>query len=396
MCHNLLSDDSLLTKLDQGNFDLALIDNVVISDCFTVLAYKLGIPYIQIGAAYNPGRARIPFMPSVHSAFNLLGFLDEMSFHQRIANTLFSVWTIFSPQPFFDDDLVKTYVPEKQLVSLDVLHRRTSYHLIDLEHVLDFPKPSMPNMAFVGGLGTRKPTDLPSNLNVYMNSAKNGVIVVSFGGIANRLPQARMGKLIGILKKTKNVTFVLKYGNETKLDENILLMPWLPQNDLLAHVNCKAFITHCGNTGLYEALYHGVPMIGLPFMSDGLYNCRKMASKGFGISYDFCSFTESDLSNAIKGILNDSKYKDNIRKASKIFHSQQDTPSGRAAFWIDHVIQHGGEYLQTPATEISVIEYYLIDVLLCIMLAQAVIILCCVCVVKPCLKFCCRTKSKVD
>ncbi|XP_033724646.1 UDP-glucuronosyltransferase 1-1-like [Pecten maximus] len=396
ICDTLLSDEDLIADLEQFNFDVALIDNVMVATCFTVLAYKLGIPYVEAGPMYIPVRTRIPFMPSVHSTFSLLGVSEEMSFVQRVLNTLVSILIAVSPQPVFPADLVEKYVPEKPFVSLDVLHRRTAFHLIDLDFVLDFPKPMMPNVVFVGGLSTEKPKILPSYLRSYMNSATDGVVVASFGSTIDNLPSARMDKLIGVFKKFKNVKFILRYGNDTKMDGNVLLMPWLPQNDLLAHPNTKAFITHCGNSGLYEGLYNAVPMIGLPVMSDGFYNCRKMAFKGFGISHDFCSFTDLELSNAIQDILHNSKYKDNIRKGSKIFHGQQGTPSDRSAYWIDQVIQHGADYLQSPATDMPMYKFYLIDVLFFIILVQFVIIWCCWRLIKTCSRCCSRPKTKTD
>lgn len=335
LCQSLLLDEELFTVLRQMNFDLALVDNVVFADCFLVLAYKLGIPYIQVGIVYMPIRTRIPFSPSVHSAITYLGFVDyHMTFVERVANTLISVVMAVSPHMFFQSDMVATYAPEKPFVPLGVLHRRTAFHLYDLDFVLDFPKPFLPNMAFVGGLSTELPKPLSTELNSYMNSAVNGVIIASLESIAERLPFSRIETLIGVFKKFENMNFVLRYGNVTQVDENVLLMPWLPQNDLLAHPKTKVFITHCGNSGQYEALYNAVPMIGLPFLSDGFTNCRKMAFKGFGISYGFCSFTEDELSNAINAILLDSHYRDNIRKASRIFNGQQGTPSERAAYWV--------------------------------------------------------------
>ncbi|XP_060078186.1 UDP-glucuronosyltransferase 2C1-like [Ylistrum balloti] len=396
LCDSLLSDDDLVTSLRQQNFDLALIDNVVLADCFAVLAYKLGIPYVQLGAMNIPTRTRTPFMPSVHSSFAMLGFFNEMSFFQRVTNTLVSIVMAVLPEIIFPSDLVSMYAPEKPFLSLEVLHRRTSFHLIDLDFVMDFPRPLMPNMAFVGGLGTEKPKQLPSDLDSYMNSATDGVIIVSFGSVAQNLPKDRIEKLIGVFKKFKSKKFVLRYGNETKMEDNILLMPWLPQNDLLAHPNTKAFVTHCGSSGLYEGLYNAVPMIGLPFMIDGFYNCRKMAFKGFGISHDFCTFTDDELSSALQEVLQNPKYSAKIKKSSDIFHNQWGSPSERSAYWIDHVIQHGGDYLQTPATDMPFYKYYLLDVLLFITLVAFLIIWSCIRLVKICYRCFCKSKVKVE
>ncbi|XP_033763640.1 UDP-glucuronosyltransferase 1-1-like [Pecten maximus] len=395
-CDALLSDEALFLALKQQHFDLALIDNVLISECLTVLAYKLGIPYVQFGVMHVPIRTRVPFMPSVHSAISLLGFLNEMSFFQRVANTLVSVIMAVSPEMVFPTDLVATYVPEKPFVSLEVLHRRTAFHLVDLDFVIDFPRPLMPNVAFVGGVATERPKSLPSELNSYMNSATDGVIVASFGSIADNLPASRFETLIGVFKEFKNVKFVLRYGNETKMDGNVLLMSWLPQNDLLAHPNTKAFVTHCGSSSLYEGLYNAVPMIGLPIAIDGFYNCRKMAYKGFGISYDFCRFADLELRNAVKEILHNPKYSNKIKIASNIFHNQQGTPSERSAFWIDHVMKYGGDYLQTPATDMPLYQYYLLDVLLFITLVAFFIVWSCMKLGGICCRRCCRPKVKAD
>ena len=42
----------------------------------------------------------------------------------------------------------------------------------------------------------------------------------------------------------------------------------LSQNDVLAHPQTRAFLSHCGANSLYEAAYHGVPIVALPFYGD--------------------------------------------------------------------------------------------------------------------------------
>ena len=61
--------------------------------------------------------------------------------------------------------------------------------------------------------------------------------------------------------------------------ENLRLVDWLPQNDLLAHAKTKAFISHMGLNSASEAAYHGVPIVASPIMSDGFDNAIKFSAK---------------------------------------------------------------------------------------------------------------------
>lgn len=44
--------------------------------------------------------------------------------------------------------------------------------------------------------------------------------------------------------------------------DNVHMMQWLPQVDLLAQKQIRFFISHCGTGGIYEAKFHGVPILG--------------------------------------------------------------------------------------------------------------------------------------
>jgi UDP:flavonoid glycosyltransferase YjiC (YdhE family) len=64
-------------------------------------------------------------------------------------------------------------------------------------------------------------------------------------------------------------SFIMRYsGNIDDVKQftpaNVHLKKWIPQNDLLGHKNTKAFITHAGNNGRYEGVYHAVPMVAMP------------------------------------------------------------------------------------------------------------------------------------
>ena len=97
---------------------------------------------------------------------------------------------------------------------------------------------------------------------------------------------------------------IWKYGKQLdNLPSNMKVMSWLPQNDILGHPKTKLFITHCGNNGQMEALYHGEPMIGFPMWTDQLYNCPRLSYHGYGICLDTTTFKGEHLVSAVNNIL---------------------------------------------------------------------------------------------
>lgn len=52
------------------------------------------------------------------------------------------------------------------------------------------------------------------------------------------------------------------------LPKNVMVRPWLPQSDILAHPKVMAFFTHSGLLSTQESIWRGVPIIGMPFVYD--------------------------------------------------------------------------------------------------------------------------------
>ena len=71
------------------------------------------------------------------------------------------------------------------------------------------------------------------------------------------------------------------------------------------HPKTKAFITHGGTNGLYEAIYHGVPMVGIPLFADQPDNLSHMKTKGAAVSLDFNKMESKDLVEALNTVIND-------------------------------------------------------------------------------------------
>jgi UDP-N-acetylglucosamine:LPS N-acetylglucosamine transferase len=74
-----------------------------------------------------------------------------------------------------------------------------------------------------------------------------------------------------------------------------------------AHPNIKLFITQCGLQSFQEAVYHGVPILGVPFIGDQKYNAKKIVTEEIGLQLSFHEITKETLLTTIKEMLNNSK-----------------------------------------------------------------------------------------
>jgi len=89
------------------------------------------------------------------------------------------------------------------------------------------------------------------------------------------------------------------------LATNIKVQEWLPQNDLLAHKDIKAFVSHVGHNSLYESAYHGVPLLAFPLFGDQQSNAKKVEHVGIGLAVDYKSFNAQQLVETIEHVISE-------------------------------------------------------------------------------------------
>jgi UDP:flavonoid glycosyltransferase YjiC (YdhE family) len=224
----------------------------------------------------------------------------------------------------------------------------------------------MPNTFQVGSIMGREAdmSTIPDELRMFVDDATEGFIIVSFGTWLDKLPTFVLNHLAdAFTAMDMKIVWKLRFPLERDLPKHVLTLPWLPQNDLLGHPNAKALVTHCGINSIVEALYHGVPIIGLPLGVDQITNGKLMASRGYGIVLSFSEFGPDELLAALVQVTQkDSNYQSAIKKASAIFKDLPDAGK-TASFWISHVIKHGRDHLRSHAFELWWYEYYSLDVM---------------------------------
>lgn len=74
-------------------------------------------------------------------------------------------------------------------------------------------------------------------------------------------------------------------------------------NKHIGHKGCRAFMTHGGLNSLQEAIFHGVPVIGLPFMTDQHLNLGRAVNDGYAVKLAWKEVNEETLTKSLNEIL---------------------------------------------------------------------------------------------
>ncbi|XP_055444692.1 UDP-glucuronosyltransferase 2B17-like isoform X3 [Bubalus kerabau] len=246
-----------------------------------------------------------------------------------------------------------------------------------------FPHPLLPNFEFVGGLHCKPAKPLPKEMEEFVQSSgENGIVVFTLGSMITNMTEERANTIASALAQIPQKVLWRYSGKKPDtLGPNTRLYDWIPQNDLLGHPKTKAFITHGGTNGIYEAIYHGIPMVGIPLFADQPDNIAHMKAKGAAVSLDLETMATRDLLNALNEVINNPLYKKNVMWLSTIQRDQPMKPLDRAVFWIEFVMRHkGAKHLRPAAHNLAWYQYHSLDVigflLACVATAAFVITKC--------------------
>ncbi|XP_027749136.1 UDP-glucuronosyltransferase 2A2-like isoform X3 [Empidonax traillii] len=397
ICDEILKNEALLERLKAAAFDVLLADPLTPSG--ELFAEKLGIPFVytirfSLGNTLERLCGKLPAPPSYVPAA-LSSLTDRMTFSERLKN-------IFT---YTFQDILYHYLfwgGWDQYYS-DVLGRPTTLcetmgkaeiWLIRTYWDFEFPRPFLPNFEFVGGLHCQPAKPLPKEMEEFVQSSgEHGIVVFSLGSMVYNLSDEKSNVIAKALSQIpQKVLWRYKGKKPETLGSNTRIYDWIPQNDLLGHPSTKAFITHGGTNGLYEAIYHGIPMVGIPMFADQHDNIAHLKAKGVAVHVDFSTLKTQDLVDALNAVIYNSTYKENALKLSKIQHDQPVKPLDRAVFWIEFVMRHkGAKHLRPASHHLTWYQYHSLDVLAflftCVAIPVFILVKCCLC--------CCRRRGRI-
>ncbi|XP_074685931.1 UDP-glucuronosyltransferase 1A1-like isoform X3 [Strix aluco] len=389
-CSSLLYNKEMMKYIEESKFDAIFTDPL--TPCGQIIALHFSIPTvfflrgvpcaIDIHAAQSPDPpSYVPRMLSVNT--------DHMTFSQRVKNFLISISEyftcsiIFSPFESLASDFLQKPMTMTQLLS------HGSIWLKRLDFVFDYPMPVMPNMIFIGGINCGQKKPLSQEFEAIVNaSGEHGIVVFSLGSMVSEIPMKKATEIADALGSVPQ-TVLWRYTGEAppNLPKNVKLVKWLPQNDLLAHPKTRAFITHGGSHGVYEGICNAVPMVLMPLFGDQMDNAKRVESRGAGLTLNILEMTSKDISTALKAVINDKKYKENIKRLSDLHLDRPIHPLDLAVHWVEFVMRHkGAPHLRPAAHDLNWIQYHSLDVIAFLL---AVVLLSLFISLKCCL-FCCR------
>ncbi|XP_005908559.1 UDP-glucuronosyltransferase 2B31 isoform X4 [Bos mutus] len=253
----------------------------------------------------------------------------------------------------------------------------------------EYPCPLLPNVEFIGGLHCKPAKPLPKEMEEFVQSSgENGIVVFTLGSMVTNVTEERANMIASALAQIPQKVLWRYDGKKPDtLGPNTRLYKWVPQNDLLGHPKTKAFITHGGTNGIYEAIYHGVPMVGLPLFAEQPDNINRVKAKGAAVRLNLETMSKTDFLNALKQVINNPSYKRNAMWLSTIQRDQPMKPLDRAVFWIEFVMRHkGAKYLRPAAHKLTWFQYHSLDVIGFLLACVATAVF----VITKCFLFCCR------
>ncbi|NWU89575.1 UD11 glucuronosyltransferase, partial [Upupa epops] len=389
-CTHLLHNKELMKYLQESKFDAVFTDPIL--PCGQIVAEHLSIPSVvflqQIPCGLEFEATQCPHPPS-YVPRTFTSSSDHMTFAERTKNLLVGLSEHLLCHLFYlkHEELASEFLHRE--VTIEELFRKASIWLMRYDFAFEYPRPIMPNMIYIGGINCKQKQLLSKEFEAIVNaSGEHGIVVFSLGSMVSEIPMKKAMEIADALGTVKQ-TVLWRYTGEapSNLPKNVKLVKWLPQNDLLAHPKTRAFITHGGSHGVYEGICNAVPMVLMPLFGDQMDNAKRIESRGAGLTLNILEMTSKDISTALNAVINDKKYKENIKRLSDLHLDRPIHPLDLAVHWVEFVMRHkGAPHLRPAAHDLNWIQYHSLDVIAFLL---AVVLLFLFISFKCCM-FCCR------
>ncbi|XP_072512918.1 UDP-glucuronosyltransferase 2C1-like isoform X2 [Salminus brasiliensis] len=388
---SIVEDKALVQSLKDAKYDLCLIDPVLISGLIIGHFLKLPLVFNARWTVHCEGHFAIAPSPLSYVPVPLQELSDRMTFSQRVLNVLMYFITELQINYYLASNYHEmcTRVLGPQVNYFEIVQGADLW-LFRGDFVFEFPRPTMPNIVYMGGFQCKPSKPLSQDLEDFVQSSgEHGVIIMSLGTFIEQLPHDVANAIAeAFAELPQKVIWRYKGERPSTLGNNTLLVDWMPQNDLLGHPKTKAFVAHGGANGVQEAIYHGVPLVGFGHVWDQPDNLFKMKVRGAAKMIDFATLDKSSFLETIKEVLHERSYRENMQRLSRLHKDVPVKPLDNAVFWVEHVMRHGGApHLRTESYKMPWYAYHSVDVMLFLLSVVSVVVFIVYRVIRYC---CCR------
>ncbi|MEQ2176396.1 hypothetical protein GOODEAATRI_027552 [Goodea atripinnis] len=359
----IFENKTLMQNIRDTQFDMVLIDPGL--PVGVLVAHELKLPTVYNVRWITSGEGHFVVAPSPSSYVPTSAHpvTDKMTFIQRVKNMLFYFLNTcidkFIVCPHYDRLVDKYFGPDVKF-----------YHLLQ-----------------------------GADIWLMRSSGEHGVILMSLGTMVKGLPTDIASEIAAVFAQLPQKVIWRHLGEQpSNLANNTLLVKWMPQNDLLGHPKIKAFVAHGGTNGVYESIYHGVPIIGIPLLFDQFENILRLEARGAARVVDAAKLTRQNFLEAVQDVLNNPSYRNNMKRLSAIHRDKPMHPLDTAVYWIEFVMRHkGAAHLRTESYKMPWYSYYSVDVIAFMLAILLMLTAAAVGFIRfICLQLCMKRKSKQE
>uniref|UniRef100_A0A674D720 UDP glucuronosyltransferase 5 family, polypeptide F1 n=1 Tax=Salmo trutta TaxID=8032 RepID=A0A674D720_SALTR len=384
MVIQMLENKQLMQSIRETKYDLVLTDPA--NGGGVVLAHYLNVPLVFNVRWTIHGEAHFAIAPSPLSyvPFPVAELTDNMIFFQRVRN--FLVYVIRqhlykqTVGPHYSALVSRYFGPEVDYFSL---FQAADLWLMRVDFVFEFPRPTMPNVIYMGGFQCKPAKPLPQELEEFaQSSGEHGIIIMSLGTLIGQFPHDVADEIAAAFSHLPQKV-IWRYKGDRPM----------PQNDLLGHPKTRLFVAHGGTNGIFEAIYHGVPIVGLPLVFDQPDNLSRMKVKGVAKVVDLATLDRNIFSQALQEVLDEPSYRMNMQRLSRLHRDVPMEPLDTALFWIEFVMRHkGAAHLRTESYRMPWYSYHSVDVMVFLLAVVLFTLLAFIGIIRC---FCCRACLKI-
>ena len=331
---------------------------------------------------------------------------DDMTFLDRLRNYLLSlIVKPFSRLAYGDGVYRKIADYQKVMEGVDFTSDAgiSIPMLITTVMGFEYPKTRHPLTHYVGTILMSSPPPIDEKLGDWLNAKEEkSVVYISMGTTAFITVEMAKALVEGILPTRYNVVWSLRKSNhdvlkETNVErERFHIANWVPQQSLLKHPAVAIAVLHCGMNGLQETLFHGIPVICIPYAFDQYELAVRMSAFGAGIWLTRSDISAQQITNAVTTI---SERKEYFKQAKKIQKMHVFAGGARAAANLVEFYSDVGYNHLVPAYVKygwSWVQYYNFDVYCLLLFLACLLLYCSYQILKCCCRLCCSKKQKVE